>query len=190
VKREILDALPHQPAGSNAVLETQADGITVTLPPAGLWRGTRGFFPFSVAWCALLGIGTLALLVIQPPLGEGLWTVLLVLTAFWIGGIVFLLVGLNMGLRRAVLEVSGDTLRIVQTGLQGTHSREWHRGELVDVRADTSSYEVNDVPLLELQIVPRSGRKHKMLVGRPDDELKWLAAELRRALALSPAGKR
>jgi hypothetical protein len=41
--------------------------------------------------------------------------------------------------------------------------------------------EVNDVPVNELRIYDTSGDKFGMLAGRKDEELRWLAHELRAA---------
>jgi hypothetical protein len=179
---DVPEVLPWQPPGSNAVLEEYpGGGVIVTLPPGGLWRGSRGLFAFGLGWCGLLAIATGAVAVLGIPTG-GLWAVLLFGLAFWLGGVVALLAGIHMGRRSAVLAVVGDTLLVLQTGLTGTRRREWRSEQVADICTATSNYEINDVPLLELQIVTRKGNKVRMLVGRPDDELRWLAALLRLAL--------
>ena len=42
--------------------------------------------------------------------------------------------------------------------------------------------EVNDRPVIELQIHPRQGKKAGLLGGRDEAELRWLATRLRQAL--------
>jgi hypothetical protein len=44
--------------------------------------------------------------------------------------------------------------------------------------------EVNGRPVLELQIHPVGGKKWGLLAGRDEDELRWMATALRRALKL------
>ena len=58
----------------------------------------------------------------------------------------------------------------------------WSRGEIAAIRADASGMEVNDRPVIELQIHPVSGKKFGVLAGRNEEELRWMATELRRAL--------
>ncbi|MCX7826807.1 MAG: hypothetical protein N2689_14800, partial [Verrucomicrobiae bacterium] len=48
--------------------------------------------------------------------------------------------------------------------------------------AGPSGMEINRVPVLELQIQRKDGRKTGFLAGRSDAELQWLAAVLRYAL--------
>jgi hypothetical protein len=43
---------------------------------------------------------------------------------------------------------------------------------------------VNNVPIIELQIHPRAGKTAGFFAGRDEPELRWLATELRRALAV------
>jgi hypothetical protein len=42
--------------------------------------------------------------------------------------------------------------------------------------------EVNNRPVIELQIHPAVGKKAGFLAGRDEAELRWMAAQLRRAL--------
>jgi hypothetical protein len=48
---------------------------------------------------------------------------------------------------------------------------------------------VNDVPIIELQIHPVSGKKAGFFAGRDEQELLWMATELRRALQLPASSK-
>jgi hypothetical protein len=61
------------------------------------------------------------------------------------------------------------------------------REDIADIRAGPSGREVNDRPVLELQVHPRKGKKVGLLAGRNEEELRWMAAQLRRALELSTA---
>ena len=89
---------------------------------------------------------------------------------------------LNMGHRRATLEAGSGSLRIHESTLFGNRYREWRPGEIAAIRADNSGMAVNDVPIIELQIHPAVGKKVGLLAGRKDDELRWIASELRKAL--------
>jgi hypothetical protein len=90
----------------------------------------------------------------------------------------------NMARRRATLQIESGSLSVTQTGLFGTKQREWRRGDIAAVRADASGMEVNNRPVIELQIHPVTGRKTGFFAGRDTDELRWIATELRKALGV------
>jgi hypothetical protein len=182
VDRDVL----RQPAGSKVHVEQHADGVAIRVPPAGLWRGSQGAFVFALLWCALCAAVTVSLVSGLLQGGEDIWIGLLFLGAvFWPAGVGMLLLGINMGRRRAVLAVAGDQLVVERTGLFGTKHHAWQREEISDVRAGPSGMTVNDEPVLELQIHPRQGKKVGLLAGRDAEELRWLATTLRRALGLA-----
>jgi hypothetical protein len=110
--------------------------------------------------------------------------VLLFVALFWLIGIGLLLGGINMGRRQAGLAVAGGTLMILQTGLFGKKHREWPLSDLSSIRVGPSGMEVNDVPVLQLQIHDADGKQVGLLAGRSDEELEWLAHELRTAAQL------
>src|SRR5581483_9571852 len=47
-----------QPPGSQIVVERFADGLTINVPPAGLWRGSHGLFAFGVLWVGFMSVFT------------------------------------------------------------------------------------------------------------------------------------
>jgi hypothetical protein len=53
--------------------------------------------------------------------------------------------------------------------------------QLDAIQVGASGIEINDVPVNELQLFPRQGKKLGLLSQRDDDELHWLAAQLRAA---------
>jgi len=178
-----------QPEGTTIRMERFADGVTIEVPAAGLWKGTRGLFVLALLWNGFMAPFTLcmggAFLAGQQVQkgNEAAWVLPLLLAVLWAVGIILLLVALNMGKRRAALAVTSGSLMVVQTGLFGTKQRTWGPGEVDAIRAAPSGLEVNEVPVLELQIHGASG-KFSLLGGRTDAELEWLAKELRRALRI------
>jgi len=71
-------------------------------------------------------------------------------------------------------------------------SAEWprevrRREDIADIRAGPSGISVNERPVRERQVHPRSGKKVSLLTGRDEAELRWMATHLRRALGISPA---
>src|SRR5262249_28678608 len=110
----------------------------------------------------------------------GIWGAFaLMMLVFWPAGIGLLLGGINMGRRRAVLAVVGDQLMVMQTGIFGAKKRHWSRKRIAPIITGSSGMEVNETPVIELQIVPRDGKKFGMLAGRKERELGWLAEMLR-----------
>jgi len=143
-------------------------------------------FVFALIWNGFVGLITAAMLA-DLLFGNAkersiVWFVPAILSIFWVAGIGILLGSLNMGRRRAAIAVTGGTLMVIQTGLFGSKQRDWDPGDVATVRAGPSGMAVNDKPVLELQIFDGGASKIGMLSGRSDEELRWLAAELRAAL--------
>lgn len=182
------DVRPPLPAGTKIAIERFPDGLTINIPPAGLWRGTQGLFVFALIWNGF--IGTITVVMLAAFLGgDGkqqniVWALPAFLSIFWLVGIGILLGSINMGRRRAAIALTGGTLMVIQTGLFGSKQRDWESGDVEAVRAGPSGMTVNDKPVLELQIFDGGASKFGLLSGRSDEELRWLAAELRAALGV------
>jgi hypothetical protein len=179
-KDEVL--LP-QPAGSSVQLEERSLGIRLVVPPAGIWKGSKGLFFFALLWCGFMCLFT-GLSVFAHFKGSGkvptaFW---IFIPAFWSIGLGLLAGATNMGRRRAELTADSGRLHIEITGLFGLKQRDWPRADIAAVRADASGMEVNNRPVIELQIHPAVGKKAGFLAGRDEAELRWMAAQLRRAL--------
>jgi hypothetical protein len=97
-----------------------------------------------------------------------------------------MLAAVNSGKRRTAIAVAGDGLLIISDSIFGRKRREWLASQIDQIRCGDSGVEVNDVPLKELQIHPRSGRKFGLLSERSEEELRWLAYELNQALNVEP----
>jgi hypothetical protein len=158
----------NQPAGSNITLEPQADGFTLHVPPAGLWRGNKGLIIFGVIWWAVAAAIT------------GLVTVFVV----GIAGVLAL--AARLGRRQATIHATSDRLRIAYVGFFRSHTLDWPQAGLAAICVGPSGVEVNHKPVLELQIHPLAGRKFGFLADRDAAELQWVAAILRQALGASP----
>ena len=172
-----------QPTDSKAVLDERAEGLTLTLPAAGLWRGSAGLFAFALLWCGFMVVFTT---VVAGTAGLDI-IFLAFIVVFWAIGIGMLLVAVNLGRRRVILDVVGvpgdATLLVARQDLRGIRQDEWPSRDIADVRVADSGTEVNDRPLRQLQIEVQTQKKPvKLLTGRPDDELAWIATTLRRGL--------
>jgi hypothetical protein len=173
--------VPSQPAGSTIEIDRFEDGVSINVPPTGLWRSP--LFLFGVFWNAILVIITVvfATIALNALPDEGAWIMPAALSVFWLVGIGVSLAGINMGIRRAGLAVADGTLMVLQTGLFGKKQREWPAGQVAEISVGPTGMTVNDKPVLELQIHDADGDRLGLLAGRSDEELAWLAGELRRA---------
>lgn len=186
-----VDARTDPPAGSQIAIERFADGLTIQIPPGGLWRGTKGLFFFAVIWNGFLLFLTPCLVGAvlgnegQKNADQAVWILPLILSIFWLVGIGILVGSINMAYRKAAIAVTGGTLMVIQTGIFGSKQRDWESGDVGAIRAGPSGMTVNDKPVLELQILDGGGSKFGLLAGRSDEELGWLARELAAALAVN-----
>ncbi len=172
-----------QPSGSNVQLEERGTGFRLVVPPAGIWKGSKGLLFFSLLWCAFMAVFTgLSVFGGHKESGSVPTAFWIFIPAFWLIGLAMLAGAVHLGRRRADLTADSAGLRIETQGLFGTKQREWRRDEIAAVRADKSGMEVNDRPVIELQIHPAAGKKVGFLAGRNEEELRWIASQLRRAL--------
>ena len=172
-----------QPAGSTIRQESVDGGFSLTVPPAGVWKGSKGMVVLAIFWlllCAGMTVGT-----VRASLP---WSTLGVIAAFWLVGIVMLLGSLHMGKRQAIIDVIGDTLLLTVSGLFGTKQHEWPKDQIAAIRIGPSGMKVNNRPLMQLQVHPRFGAYVGVLTGRDDQEIRWVATTLRHALNVDPGG--
>ncbi|MCX6899239.1 MAG: hypothetical protein NT105_11100 [Verrucomicrobia bacterium] len=158
----------NQPAGSVVTLEPQADGFTLAVPPAGIWRSNKGLVIFGVIWWSVVAAitGWLALFIVG------------------VAGVLAL--AARLGRRRATIQATTNRLCIVYVGFLRVRTMEWPRDGLAAICVGPSGVEVNHKPVMELQVHPRAGRKFGLLADRDVAELQWIAAVLRQALGVSP----
>ncbi len=172
-----------QPADSKAILDERADGLTLTLPAGGLWRGSAGLFASSLLWCGFMMVFT-SIVVFTGGL-DIIFAAFI--TVFWAIGIGMMLVAFNLGRRRVILDVVGvpgdATLLVARQDLRGIRQDDWPTRDIAAVRVADSGTEVNDRTLRQLHVELRDRKKPvKLLTGRPDEELAWIATTLRRGL--------
>jgi len=181
---EALDALLEQPADSNTRVEESGDDLRLIVPPAGIVHGSSGLFGFAVIWSLIIAVISGMFLYGQlSGRDEMPWFVWLILIGFWGVGVAMFTAAINMGRRTALLTVTRGRLVIETRSLFGSKRREWTPAEIATVRVGPSGMEVNEEPVLELQVHARDGKKEGLLAGREPEELRWMAARVRRALA-------
>jgi hypothetical protein len=179
-----LDGPVQQPVGSRCIVDRRSGGLTITVPPAGVLRGSKGLFPFGVLWLLITG-GICGFMIVASWRGGGFLQAIAPLgfgAVFGAVGVALLIAGLNMGRRRAILDVVGDTLLVTRQSIFGMKQHEWTRAQLDEVAVRPSGMQVNDRDVTCLKITPGKGTAVKMLAQLPDDELAWIVAELRAAL--------
>jgi hypothetical protein len=177
----------NQPPGSDVQVERFPEGITLRVPPAGIWKGSAGMFQFGILWSvAIVGFTILFLVagVAQAGNVSGALGLLAMMSIFGLAGACMLVAGWRMGKRESVVAVVGESVMVMQTGLRRAKRREWPRSEVKTVRAGPSNISVNDEPVVELQIHGSKGKLFGMLAGRDVRELTWMATLLRQALKM------
>jgi hypothetical protein len=176
------EELAEQPAGSAIALEESARGLRFTVPPLG--------FRHSVGWLVGSLLASLVAFGLTENIVQGgkpfgsIEVSLVVAAGLWAMGIGFLLAGVNLARRRAVLSVVGDTLLVEQTNLFGTTAWQWRGQQLADIFVMLHPGSSDTPDHWELEIHPQSGAGDELhLLGyRHPAELRWLATRLRRAL--------
>lgn len=170
---------PVQPQGSKVVLESLPNGVTLDVPALGLRGGSMALVVVGGFWsgcCSLLAVAGVAQNGIPSLPG---FVAFMLVDAI---GVALIVLGVLNSRRRAGLAVVDGELMVLQTGIRRLERR-WAPGEVKSVAVGPSNVEVNDQPVLELQIVDAAGRKCGLLGGRNVPELEWIATVLRGALA-------
>jgi len=174
-----------RPADAVGILEHHEDGVTITIPPVGIRKGGKGLFGFSIMWNLFMIVFTSIWAFGGGfKVGWDLLGLLAFFSLFWAIGIGMGITALNAGKRKAILDVVGETLLITRQNIFKTRQQEVARDNIQSIRRDKSGVEVNEVPVLNLQIRLHQGKKISLLSQLDDDELSWIASELRQALRL------
>lgn len=187
IEEEEIQSVPNQPADSTARIERRDYGITMEIPPVGLWRGSKGLFFFALIWNVFMSIfivvGTLGAMGAIEVEGDGPpWLMLVIISPFVAVGISLMVTAINMGRRHATIATADDLLMIVRYSIFGPTTREWWASQIDEICCGNSGMEMNDVPVKELQIVPFGEKKFGCLSQLDNDELQWIAAELNQTL--------
>lgn len=177
------DTVEAQPSGSKIRCEQGNGRQLFVIPPAGLVKGSKGLFVFAVIWCVF--IGTIAGFFLFGKHNESeFWIPLMFFLVFLSIGVGMLLGAIQMGRRRAILSAGRDGVSIVVAGIFGTKRLDWTPQQIRFIRTGPSGMEMNNQPVIELQIHTDDGKKKGFLAGRDVDELKWLATRLRQEVAV------
>ena len=174
--------VPEQPSDSNIEYEEQADGIAVRIPPAGIVKGSKGLFFFSLFWNIFVVAMMLGLTYAALTGDDEAWMGLVFMLIFVAVGVGTMLGAINMGKRSAdILLMRGDTL-IKRRGIFGEKVMEIISSDITDICKGPSGMTVNDRPVYELQFHNSEGKAVGLLSQLDDAELSWLSALLKRKL--------
>jgi hypothetical protein len=171
-----------KPATSACTLHQEQDGaLTLSVPSAGLWRGSLSLFPIGVAYAIWVPIFT-AIVFVAAPAARAVPFFWIAVTCNFLIALFVIEIGVYLGTRRAELAVAGNRLLVVHTSSRGVERHEWQRDELAAIYVGASKASSNGKPLMQLHIVPRGGKKFSCFAGRDEQELAWIATVLRDAL--------
>ena len=181
-KKKIAE--PIKPADTRIIVGERDGFTTFEVPPAGLRKGSKGLFGFSIAWILFMIIFTSMWIFIG---GDALpWFLYLMVGIFWLVGISMLVAAINMGRRSVLMGVIEDQIFIERHSIFGKKWLEFTREQIERISVGPSGFEVNNVPVMELQIRTHGSEtnKHGMLSQLTNDELRWLAWQLNNELGI------
>jgi hypothetical protein len=180
------EAAVDEPVGTTIRVEPTSDGLTITVPPAGVWKGSKGLFSFALLWIAFTAVFAVLTVIVPPATGKGLQVPFLLGSTLFVAiGFTMLAFAVNAGRRLAIFDVVGDTLLVNRKNLFGLRQHEWPRERLQRVGIGPSGVEINDRPVMELQVVDTDDCKTGLLSERSDEEIRWVAHLVRRGLGMS-----
>ena len=167
-------------------LETIEDGDSKVyrVPERTLVRGTNGLFFFSVLWNGFILLFTTVTL-----RGNQIdWGFVGVISIFWIVGIALLVGSIYMARQSALIGVKDGLLFIERKTIFGTRWTEFTADQVESIEMGHSNMEVNGVPVMNLTIKPHEGKSVGMFMHLDNEEIQWLAQQLRRSLDLRVYG--
>ena len=169
-----------RPPDTRIQLTDDGERFALIIPPAGLWRGSRGLVAFAVVW------NVFVLFMLKSILGtaQGSLGSILFLGLFLTVGLAMLGISVHMGYARALFACYRGRLALKRSSPFRTRERVWEAGTLAAVRVGPSNMTVNDRPVPELQLIGRDGEKTGCCSTLREEELLWMADELRRRLSV------
>ena len=125
---------PLRPDDAASILERHSDGLTITVPPVGIAKGSKGLFGFSLFWNLFMIVFTVGAMAGGAMTDPDAWVFWIVIPVFWAVGIGLLLAAINAGRRQAILDVVGGTLLITRQSIYKTRQEEVHRNDIKSIR--------------------------------------------------------
>lgn len=172
-----------QPAGTIITMEQIENATIYRVPPVGIMKvGT--FLWFSIIWIV---ISTVVFSGFIYATLEGnnndvpLWIPILLGLIFISIGVGLFVGAINVGRRSSIFGVANGLLWIERISIFGKKTMQFEKENIRSIAIGPSGTEVNDVPVMELQI-KAIGETVGMLSQFSESEIEWLADSLRRRL--------
>jgi hypothetical protein len=188
-----------QPSSSTARVEQEGDIVTITIPPAGLFRGMR---PFMLVWCLTWNLfvwpftafflpaafaGKVEMEDAPGPLNPG-WAICF-LMPFWLVAAGSMIGMIHCARRQACFIISSTQLVIEDVGVFGRVRHVWPTRSLRSIQVESklkSDSDSSGAWSISLVVQPQDGESLSLLEYRAKPELEWLATTLREVLGLTP----
>ena len=169
-----------QPAGSNAVLRPLPEGLSLTLPPLGLRRGSGGYLSFGLLWMGMiLFLDVFAYFIVRKNFGLAHYVAINVfLVLFSFVGWAMLAAAIHMARRKATFEVAGGLLKFSTDGPFGKKKHEWSLADILRIHVGPSGRTTNNIPHLALSIHGKGRDPLLALEERDPIEQRWVAGIL------------
>ncbi len=170
-------------------VQEMANGFSVTLPPMGLVRGSKGLFIFAIGWDFICSIALVVFLFVFKPGYSGPRVAPYIgFLVFFIVGVLVMFISIEMGTRRVMIGRVGDVFAIRQISVFRTKDWRWNVADIRRIAMGPSPIKINNRPVPELQITDKNGRKTGFLSERSEAELEWLTGFLAEKLSVSHNG--
>ncbi|MEM1098084.1 MAG: hypothetical protein AAGH92_04780 [Planctomycetota bacterium] len=196
------EPIPDQPDASNIVAEPTASGIAYRVPARGIRKGSRGMWFFALFWNGITWTMVIAFALGNVEMDSGdvpPWYVAVpFLGVFVLSGVAVAYYAIRMGTRSVLFDITGSAdrarLLLEERHAFGQTHVELTQRDLTAIRVAPSGVSENDTPINQLTLhvtedaatyLPKRWSKKGqvgLLMERDDDELRWLAARLRRDL--------
>ncbi|MCX7819757.1 MAG: hypothetical protein N2652_11235 [Kiritimatiellae bacterium] len=175
-----IEPEPPPPVHTKVTVVEGPEGIAIDAPPAGLLRGSHGLIIFAAMWLVFWGLMAWAALAAGGGMGRMFLPVLL----FGGVGVALLLWSVQLGRQRVLIAANASVLAVRRRGPLRNREERYPRTDLAAVRCGPSGIEVNKRPVMELQFHFHNRPKVGCMSHLSEEELRWLAAKLRRCLGV------
>ncbi|MEM6394371.1 MAG: hypothetical protein AAF797_16515 [Planctomycetota bacterium] len=174
--------VPPRPHKATAIATPLNPGVSIALPARGLFAASRGQLAFALVWLVCTTLVGQAAIQSTPGARPGFLSYAFVVTA-WVIGIGVLLHAIHFGRRRGVIDAVAGRLVVTQRSIFGARQNEWLAEEIATIAINASEKQ-DQQHKGGLQVRLAWDKPVKLFPEREPDEARWLAALLRRELAL------
>jgi hypothetical protein len=174
------------PASTRVVVEEFGDGVTITVPPVGVWRAAPVRFVGALVYVAALVLLIAAVLILEPvvPNPDDVVTVVGCGLFHWVIALTLLWTALSRGRRRGVLAVAGGHFTYLVRGVVRGKTEGWPVGEVADIRVGVVVGDLNAKPELAIHVTLTNGQFRDLFPRLKVTDQVWVAENLRRALGM------